>query len=125
MPAPGSPGRLTRRDLLKGLAAAGIGVTSGAVAHGYLYERFRIGVTRETLEVSGLPSALSGLRIGLVTDFHRSDTVTHDIIDQAVQLLMREAPDLIAGRVRINQCVAAALVLGAGGALLARVFASS
>jgi len=95
MPAPGSPGRLTRRDLLKGLAAAGIGVTSGAVAHGYLYERFRIGVTRETLEVSGLPSALSGLRIGLVTDFHRSDTVTHDIIDQAVQLLMREAPDLI------------------------------
>jgi phosphatidylglycerol---prolipoprotein diacylglyceryl transferase len=37
---------------------------------------------------------------------------------------LREAPDLVAGRVRINQCVAAALVLGAGGALLARVFAS-
>ena len=36
---------------------------------------------------------------------------------------LREAPDLIAGRVRINQCVAAALVLGAGGALLARAFA--
>src|SRR6267142_845463 len=30
---------------------------------------------------------------------------------------------LIAGRVRINQCVAGALVLGAGGALLARAFA--
>jgi hypothetical protein len=95
MSAPGSPGGLTRRDLLKGLAAAGIGVTAGAGAHGYLYERFRIGVTRETLEVSGLPSALSGLRIGLVTDLHRSDTVTHEIIDQAVQLLMGEAPDLI------------------------------
>jgi len=37
---------------------------------------------------------------------------------------LREAPDLIAGRVRINQCVAAALVLGPGGALLARAFAS-
>jgi len=37
---------------------------------------------------------------------------------------LREAPDLIAGRVRINQCVAAALVLGAGGALLASAFAS-
>jgi len=36
----------------------------------------------------------------------------------------REAPDIVAGRVRINQCVAAALVLGAGGALLARTFAS-
>ena len=34
---------------------------------------------------------------------------------------LREAPDLSAGRVRINQCVAAALVLGAGGALLARI----
>jgi prolipoprotein diacylglyceryltransferase len=37
---------------------------------------------------------------------------------------LREAPDLVAGRVRINQCAAAALVLGAGGALLARAFAS-
>jgi prolipoprotein diacylglyceryltransferase len=37
---------------------------------------------------------------------------------------LREAPDLIADRVRINQCVAAALVLGAVGALLARTFAS-
>ena len=36
---------------------------------------------------------------------------------------LREAPDLVAGRVRINRCVAAALVLGAGGALLARAFA--
>jgi uncharacterized protein len=95
MPAPASPRGMTRRDLLKGFAAAGIGVAAGAVAHGYLYERFRIGLTRETLEMSGLPPALSGLRIGLLTDFHRSDTVTHEIIDQAVQMLMREAPDLI------------------------------
>ena len=92
MPAPASPRGLTRRDLLKGFAAAGIGVTAAAVAHGYLYERFRIALTRETLEVSGLPSALSGLRIGLVTDLHRSDTVTHEIIDQAVQLLMPRGP---------------------------------
>jgi prolipoprotein diacylglyceryltransferase len=33
---------------------------------------------------------------------------------------LREAPDLVAGRLRINQCLAAALVLGAGGALVAR-----
>ena len=59
MPAHGSARGLTRRDLLKGVAAAGIGAAAGAVAHGYLYERFRIGLTRETLEVSGLPAALS------------------------------------------------------------------
>jgi uncharacterized protein len=86
---------ITRRDLLKGFAAAGIGAATGAVAHGYFYERFHVGLTRETLDVSGLPEALSGLRIGLVTDLHRSDTVSHEMIDRAVRLLMGEAPDLI------------------------------
>jgi uncharacterized protein len=86
---------ITRRDLLKGLAAAGIGAATGAVAHGYLYERFQVGLTREALDVSGLPEALSGLRIGLVTDLHRSDTVSHEMVDRAVRLLMSEAPDLI------------------------------
>ena len=91
----GSPGRISRRNVLKGLAAAAIGGSAGAVAHGYWYERFHIGLTRETLDVSGLPPALSGLRIGFITDLHRSDTVTHDMIDRAVQLLMAESPDLI------------------------------
>jgi predicted MPP superfamily phosphohydrolase len=86
---------VNRRDLLKGFAAAGIGAATGALAHGYLYERFRVGVTREALEVSGLPEALSGLRIGLITDLHRSDTVSHEMIDHAVRLLMSEAPDLV------------------------------
>lgn len=86
---------VTRRDVLKGFAAAGIGAATGAVAHGYLYERFHVDVTRETLDVSGLPEALSGLRVGLITDLHRSDTVSHDMIDRAVRLLMSEAPDLM------------------------------
>ena len=86
---------VSRRDILKGFAAAGIGAATGAVAHGYLYERFHVGVTREALEVSGLPEALSGLRIGLITDLHRSDTVSHEMIDGAVRLLMNEAPDLV------------------------------
>ena len=80
---------------MKGFAAAAIGASAGAVAHGYVYERFHIGLTRETLDVSGLPQALSGLRVGLITDLHRSDTVTHDLIDRAVQRLMSESPDLI------------------------------
>ena len=95
MPQSGSPRNVSRRDILKGFAAAGIGVSAGAIAHGYLYERFHVGLTRETLDVSGLPPALSGLRIGLITDLHRSDTVTHDLIDGAVQLLMAQSPDLI------------------------------
>jgi uncharacterized protein len=95
MPQSGSPGRVSRRDVLKGVAAAAIGASAGAITHGYWYERFHVGLTAETLEVSGLPPALSGLRIGFITDLHRSDTVTHDLIDSAVRLLMAQSPDLI------------------------------
>ena len=45
--------------------------------------------------VPGLPDALDGLRIGLLTDPHRSETVSHELIDAAVRLLMAEQPDLI------------------------------
>jgi hypothetical protein len=88
-------GRPSRRDVLKGLAAAGISAVTGAAAHGYLYERWRIELTNETLRVPGLPPALSGLRIGFLTDIHRSQTVSHEMVDAAVQLLMAQAPDLI------------------------------
>lgn len=89
-----SPG-VSRRDLLKGLAASVVGAAVGAANHGYMYERHRIGVTRETLLVSGLAPALAGLRVGFLTDLHRSDTVTHEMASAAVALLMAERPDII------------------------------
>lgn len=89
-----SPG-VSRRDLLKGLAASVVGAAVGAANHGYMYERHRIGVTRETLLVSGLAPALAGLRVGFLTDLHRSDTVTHEMASAAVALLMAEHPDII------------------------------
>ena len=95
MPVIASPRRVSRRDLLKGVAAAGVGAVTGSLAHGYLYERFHIELTRERLAVSGLPQALAGLRIGLVTDLHRSETVSHEMVDRAVRLVMAEAPDLV------------------------------
>lgn len=94
--SPASPSRgLSRRALLKGAASAGIGVAAGAFAHGYAYERYDVEITRDTVAVSGLPEALAGLRIGLLTDIHRSDTVPHSLIAGAVRLMMQEAPDLI------------------------------
>jgi len=95
MPLTSKARGVSRRDLLKGAAAAGIGTITGALAHGYLYERHRIELTRQTLTVSGLPAALSGLRIGFLTDFHRSDTVSHEIVDHAVRMIIAEAPDLV------------------------------
>ncbi len=88
-------GRLSRRDVLKGLAAVGAGTATGAAAHGYLYARHQIEVTRTTLVVSGLPDALAGLRIGFMTDLHRSSIVSQELIVSAVGLLMAERPDLI------------------------------
>lgn len=88
-------GAPSRRDVLKTAAAAGIGLITGAAAHGFLYERHQIEVTRETLRVSGLPDAHAGLRIGFLSDIHRSQTVPHAMIDTAVRLLMAERPDLI------------------------------
>jgi uncharacterized protein len=81
--------------VLRGAAAAGIGALAGGVTHGYLYDRHHIELTRETLRVSGLPAALSGLRIGFLSDLHRSQTVSHELIARAVDMAMAERPDLI------------------------------
>lgn len=86
---------LSRRDVLKGLTAAGVGAVIGAADHGYVYERHRLDVTRETLQVNGLSPGLTGLRIGLLTDLHRSSTVSDLIASGAVRTLMAERPDLI------------------------------
>jgi uncharacterized protein len=92
---PGRSRGLRRRDVLKGAAAAGIGALTGAGAFGFMYERHNVGVTRATLPISGWADELAGLRIGFLTDIHRSDTVSHELIAHAVALLMAERPDLI------------------------------
>lgn len=87
--------RLSRRDVLKGLAATAVGATVGAANHGFVYERRQFEVTHETLAVSGLSPALAGLRVGFLTDLHRSDMVTRDMAAAAVDLLMAQRPDII------------------------------
>lgn len=89
------PRGVSRRAVLKTLAAAGVGALSGAGGYGYLYERHRLEVTHTDLAISGLPDALAGLRIGLVTDTHCSATVPAQDIERAVVTTMREQPDLI------------------------------
>jgi len=93
-PADRAPG-IDRRSAIRGLAAIGIGTTTGAFAHGFLYGRQDVEITRETLTVSGLPPSLSGLRLGFLSDTHRSRTVAHELIDRAVRMLLAEQPDLI------------------------------
>lgn len=86
---------MNRREFLQGAAAIGIGTATGGAAHGFLYERFALELTRTAFPVPGLPPALDGFRIGLLTDIHRSQTVSHEMVAAAVDRLMAERPDLI------------------------------
>lgn len=86
---------ISRRMALKALLATGVGTVTGGAAYGYLYGREALDLTRATVPVDGLPAALSGLRVGLITDIHRSEWVSHDDVRRAVTLLMSTTPDLI------------------------------
>jgi uncharacterized protein len=86
---------VTRRTALKTLATAGIGVVTGAAAYGFFYGREALQLTSVDVPVNGLPAELSGLRIGLITDVHRSRWVSADDVAAAVALTMAARPDLI------------------------------
>src|SRR5262245_6019288 len=86
--------RISRRTLLKAAAATGAGVVASG-AYGFLYERRAIELTRADLAVPKLPDALNGLRIGLLTDVHRSRWVSADDVAAAAALLMEARPDFI------------------------------
>ncbi len=90
-PAPVS----SRRTFLQYIVGAGIGAVAGGAAHGFLYERHHLELTRTAFPVPGLPDALRGFRIGVLTDIHRSQTVSHGMVVDAVTMLMAERPDLI------------------------------
>jgi len=86
---------VTRRAVLKTFAATGIGALTGTGFYGFAYGRHQLEITRADLTVARLPSALAGLRIGLITDVHRSLWVSHDDVTHAVTTLMSERPDII------------------------------
>ena len=95
MAAAPKPASWTRRDVLRGAAAAAVGSVVGTAAHGYIYARHHVSLTRQTIPVSGLSPELDGLRIGFLSDLHRSDTVGPELAASAVNLLMAERPDII------------------------------
>jgi predicted MPP superfamily phosphohydrolase len=87
--------RLTRRAALKGVLAGAVGAVAGTAAYGVGYERHHLGVTEASLPVAGLPPALNGVRIALLTDIHHSALVGADDVGAAVDLTLSLKPDLI------------------------------
>ena len=86
---------ITRRTVLKGFVGTGAAIVTGAGAYGFFDERHALGLTEAVVPVSKLPPELAGLRIGLLTDVHRSQWVSADDVDRGVQLIMQAKPDLI------------------------------
>jgi uncharacterized protein len=86
---------VNRRTALKLLLAGGATGLAGVGGYGFLYERHELTVTRANLPVIDLPQPLEGVRIGLLTDTHRSRWVSHADVVSAVAALMNEKPDLI------------------------------
>jgi len=86
---------VTRRAVLKTLMTATAGAVAAGGTYGFTYGRHTLEVTRAAVPVDGLPPALSGFRIGLLTDIHRSRWVSDDDVAEAVAALMGEHPDMI------------------------------
>ena len=80
---------------MKALATAGLGAITGGAAYGFFYGREALQLTSLDVPVKGLPAELSGLRIGLITDVHRSRWVSAEDVAKAVTLTMAARPDLI------------------------------
>jgi predicted MPP superfamily phosphohydrolase len=86
---------ITRRKAIKAVLATTVGSAAAALTYGTAFERHSIGMTSATLPVSGLPPALDGLRIGLITDIHHSSLVPAADVVRALDLAMSARPDLI------------------------------
>jgi predicted MPP superfamily phosphohydrolase len=86
---------VTRRAALNTLLAGGVGTAIGGAAYGLAYSRHQIQILRARVPVSGLPPALDGFRIGLITDLHHSEMVPAQDIVRAASLMMAERPDMI------------------------------
>ncbi len=86
---------ISRRTAIKTVIATTVGSATAGLTYGAAIERHRIGMTSATLPVSGLPPALDGLRISLITDIHHSRIVPAADVSQAIELAMSARPDLI------------------------------
>jgi len=70
-------------------------VAAGVGAYGFGFGRRRFDVTHTSIPLSSLPPALSGLRIGLISDIHCGEFMPVEHVAEAADLLLQERPDLI------------------------------
>jgi uncharacterized protein len=87
--------RITRRGALRTIAGAAAAAGAGVLGYGAFVERRSVVVTRATVPVTALPSALAGLRIGVLSDIHCGSFLGPDMVAHAAGLLQAERPDAV------------------------------
>jgi hypothetical protein len=86
---------VTRRDFLRSATAISVGAVSGVATYGIFYERHHLRRLERDIAVRGLPPALDGLRVGMITDVHHSAAVSSADVTHAVSVLKEAAPDIV------------------------------
>jgi predicted MPP superfamily phosphohydrolase len=86
---------ISRRAVLKGIAATAGAAIGGGGAYGFFDERHQLIVDRADVPVADLPSSLAGVRIGFLTDIHCSQWTSAEDVQRAASRLNDEHPDLI------------------------------
>jgi predicted MPP superfamily phosphohydrolase len=72
-----------------------VGALSGVAAYGVFYERHQLRRIERDVAVRGLPPALDGVRVGMITDIHHSAVVSAADVTQAVSMLQAANADII------------------------------
>lgn len=83
---------LTRRKFLYTTVA-------GALSSGYyarFVEPYRLSITHKEIKIPHLPTALDGILIAHLTDFHYQPAIHEELLTQVVQLTNQTKPDIIA-----------------------------
>lgn len=75
---------------------AGAGVATGLGIYARWVEPRWLQLRRRCIHVRGLPPAMEGLTVGLLTDLHAGTAGDLRLVRRAVRMLMAETPDLVA-----------------------------
>lgn len=81
---------------LRNIGIAAAGAAAGAAAYALFVEPRWLQCTRTRMTFATLPAELDGLRIALLTDLHASADTPPGLIGRAVEMTLRERPDLVA-----------------------------
>jgi predicted MPP superfamily phosphohydrolase len=87
---------LTRRQFLRGLAAAPLVAVSATAAYSTLVEPYAYQLSTTDIFIPDLPDAFDGFRIAQISDVHHSRIVSIEEVRRVVRLAQSAQPDMIA-----------------------------